>query len=37
MVISAEQSIREIMDVLSSTDKMTYIIEGKNIVITLPE
>ena len=32
-----EQSIREIMDVLSSTDKMTYIIEGKNIVITLPE
>jgi len=25
------------MDVLSSTDKMTYIIEGKNIVITLPE
>lgn len=32
-----EQSIREIMDVLSSTDKMTYTIEGKNIVITLPE
>ena len=32
-----EQSIREIMDVLSSTDKMTYIIEEKNIVITLPE
>lgn len=32
-----EQSIQEIMDVLSSTDKMTYNIDGKNIVITLPK
>ena len=32
-----EQSIREIMNVLSSTDKMTYTVNGKNIVITLPE
>lgn len=32
-----EQSIQEIMDVLSSTDKMTYTIDGKNIVITLPK
>lgn len=32
-----EQSIVEVMDVLSSTDKMTYTIDGKNIVITLPE
>lgn len=31
-----EQSIQEIMDVLSSTDKMTYTMNGKNIVITLP-
>ena len=31
-----EQSIQEIMNVLSSTDKMTYTINGKNIVITLP-
>lgn len=31
-----EQSIQEIMDVLSSTDKMTYTLNGKNIVITLP-
>ena len=32
-----EQSIQEIMDVLSSTDKMTYTMNGKNIVITLPK
>ena len=32
-----EQSIQEIMNVLSSTDKMTYTINGKNIVITLPK
>ena len=32
-----EQSIREIMNVLSSTDKMTYTVNGKNIVITLPQ
>ena len=32
-----EQSIREIMNVLSSTDKMTYTMNGKNIVITLPQ
>ena len=32
-----EQSIQEIMNVLSSTDKMTYTMNGKNIVITLPE
>lgn len=32
-----EQSIQEIMDVLSSTDKMTYNIDEKNIVITLPK
>ncbi|HJG13190.1 MAG TPA: DUF4974 domain-containing protein, partial [Bacteroides xylanisolvens] len=32
-----EQSIREIMNVLSSTDKMTYTMNGKNIVITLPK
>ena len=31
-----EQSIQEIMNVLSSTDKMTYTMNGKNIVITLP-
>ena len=31
-----EQSIQEIMNVLPSTDKMTYTINGKNIVITLP-
>lgn len=32
-----EQSIQEIMNVLSSTDKMTYTMNGKNIVITLPK
>ena len=32
-----EQNIREIMDVLSSTEKMTYTIQENNIVITLPE
>lgn len=31
-----EQSIQEIMSVLSSTDKMAYTMNGKNIVITLP-
>ena len=31
------ESIQEIMNVLSSTDKMTYTINGKNIVITLPK
>lgn len=30
-----EQNIREIMDMLSSTEKMTYTMDGKNIVITL--
>ena len=32
-----EQSIQEIMNVLSSTDKMTYTMNGKIIVITLPK
>lgn len=31
-----EQSIEDVMDVLSSTDKMTYTIEKKNIIIALP-
>ena len=29
-----EQNIREVMDMLSSTEKMTYTMDGKNIVIT---
>lgn len=29
-----EQNIREVMDILSSTEKMTYTMNGKNIVIT---
>ena len=29
-----EQNIREVMDMLSSTEKMTYTMNGKNIVIT---
>lgn len=32
-----EQNIQEIMEILSSTEKMTYTINGKNIVITLPK
>lgn len=31
-----EQNIREIMDILSSTDKIAYTINEKDIVITLP-
>lgn len=32
-----EQNIQEIMEILSSTEKMNYTINGKNIVITLPK